>query len=92
MIYPGSRYANADISSVQVDASTFGPFVVPALVQPLGITFQRYITVEGDRFDTLAAAMYSDPLKWWVIADMNPEVLFPADIPAGTVIRLPLAV
>lgn len=91
MIFPGSRYENAAVDQVQVSATSFGPFVVPPLINPLGIAYQRYVTIEGDRFDTLAQRLWQDPLKWWVIADMNPQVLFPAEIPAGTIIRLPLS-
>lgn len=90
MIFPGSRYENADVDFIQITATEFGQSVIPANVNPLGVLFQRYVTREGDRYDTLAAKLWADPMKWWVIADMNPQVLFPGNIPPGTVIRLPL--
>ena len=47
-------------------------------------------TDEGDRFDILAQAYYSDPTLWWVISIANPQFnqgsLFP---PLGVQIRIP---
>jgi nucleoid-associated protein YgaU len=34
----------------------------------------------GDRLDSLAESFYGDPRLWWVIAQANPDFLFPADL------------
>ena len=39
----------------------------------------------NDRLDSLAQSYYGDPRLWWVIAQANPEVFFPADLVYGTV-------
>lgn len=45
--------------------------------------------VEGEeQLDTLAERYYRDERLWWLIADVN-EILFPLDIPVGTVLIVP---
>lgn len=34
----------------------------------------------GDRLDRLAGDYYGDPRFWWVIAEANPDIFFPADL------------
>lgn len=48
-----------------------------------------YLSREGDTFEVLATRVYRDPLQYWRIADLNPQVKYPNVIPAGTLIRLP---
>jgi nucleoid-associated protein YgaU len=53
----------------------------------------RYITYtvrEGDTIESIAARQLGDPLRYWEIADINPQFKFPLDIVPGKVIRLPL--
>lgn len=51
--------------------------------------FTTYVTREGDTFEMLAVRVYRDPLQYWRIADINPQIKYPDVIPAGTLIRLP---
>lgn len=48
------------------------------------------ITTEGDRYDLLAQAYYSDSSLWWVISSANPQYrqnsIFP---PLGVQLRIP---
>lgn len=48
-----------------------------------------YVSRDGDTFELLATRVYRDPLQYWRIADLNPQVKYPDVIPAGTIIRLP---
>ena len=48
-----------------------------------------YVSKEGDTFEILSTRVYRDPLQYWRIADLNPQVKYPDVIPAGTLIRLP---
>jgi nucleoid-associated protein YgaU len=48
-----------------------------------------YLSKEGDTFELLATRVYRDPLQYWRIADLNPQVKYPDVIPVGTLIRLP---
>jgi nucleoid-associated protein YgaU len=51
--------------------------------------YSSYVTREGDTFEILAVRIYRDPLQYWRIADINPQLKYPDVIPAGTLIRLP---
>lgn len=53
------------------------------------VNYYQYISREGDTFERLAARMYNDGTKYWRIAQINPQVYFPGDIPTGTVLRIP---
>lgn len=53
------------------------------------VRFYLYTSKEGDTFDLLANRILGDPTKWWSIADINPQIPFPDQIPVGTTIRIP---
>ncbi len=57
---------------------------------PLSFSDIYVYTDEGDRFDILAQAYYSDSSLWWVISNANPQLpqnsMFP---PIGIQIRIP---
>jgi len=48
-----------------------------------------YTTQAGDTFESLAAKRFGDGNKWYVLADMNPQIFFPLDLEPGTLIYLP---
>jgi len=52
-------------------------------------TYYQYVTREGDNFPRIAARVFNDPTRYWEIADINPQVEWPDEIPVGTVIRIP---
>ena len=52
-------------------------------------TFDKYTTCDGDSFDSIAQYVLGDPQQYWRIADLNPQIKFPNEIPVGTVIRIP---
>jgi len=54
-----------------------------------GTNYYMYISKEGDTFDLLAMRVLGNPALWWKVADLNPHVPFPDEIPLGTNIRLP---
>lgn len=54
-----------------------------------GTRYYMYTSKEGDTFDLLSLRVLGDPSLWWKIADLNPHVPFPDQIPMGTNIRLP---
>lgn len=51
--------------------------------------YYSYISKAGDTFERLAAKMYNNGARYWEIAQLNPHVYFPGDIPVGTVLRIP---
>ena len=55
-----------------------------------GSRYYSYTTTEGDTFDLIAFRTLFDSERYWEIADLNPHVPFPDEIPVGTLIRIPL--
>ena len=51
--------------------------------------FLTVVAVYGQTFQELASNYLGDPKLFWKIADMNPHVPYPDEIPMGTVIRIP---
>lgn len=58
-------------------------------VPPAVSDFYLYIWRSGDRPDNVAANLLGDPQLWWAIFDINPELIYPLNIPPGSVIRIP---
>ena len=57
---------------------------------PLPTRYATYTVREGDTIEAIASRQLGDPLRYWEIADINPQFKFPMDIAPGDVIRLPL--
>lgn len=53
------------------------------------VAFSTYTTSSGDSFERIAYRVFSDPLRWWEIAEINQHVPFPEGIPVGTALRIP---
>lgn len=51
--------------------------------------YSLYVSKAGDTFDTIATRIYRDPSQYWRIANLNPQVKFPNEIPVGTQLRIP---
>lgn len=83
MFLSSSRYRN------EPSPTSGGPSVVSNRKPIYGTRYNVYTSKEGDSFDLLAMRTLGNPAKWWVIADLNPHVPFPDEIPMGTFIRLP---
>jgi len=47
------------------------------------------VTMAGQTFEQLASMHLSDPQLYWRIAELNPQVPYPDEIPAGTRLRIP---
>lgn len=54
------------------------------------VNYYQYISKEGDSFESIASKILGDGKRYWEIADINPQVVWPDSIPVGTVLRLPL--
>lgn len=50
-----------------------------------------YVVRDGDTLHTLADLFYGDASLWYALADVNPQVFDPLDLPIDTVIRIPPA-
>lgn len=89
MIFLDSRYAEGNLFKAynptkdQYDLTVFRKF--PELVS--AITYYEWVVT--DRIDLVAAKFYGDPVYWWRIMDMNPEIQNPFEIEPGTLLRIP---
>lgn len=90
MITAGSRYRSGTVTNVLLSNGQLRQALFSNRYYGYqAVTYRYRSTVDGDRFDMLAAREYGDPQLWWVLARANPEVFWPESIPAGTVLRIP---
>lgn len=84
-----SRYAGAP--TLNVTDARRGPTVALASLYRVRMptSYRLYTVQAGDRWDTLAAQFLGDPLFWWRLADMNPELFDPRALRPGILIRVP---
>lgn len=91
-IHQGSRY---EYSTVDFFSTTYGGdenAVVFYETSFMGtFNYTDHTVIYGDRLDLLSYKYYSRPDLWWFILDHNPEIEDPANIPAGTILRIPRA-
>jgi len=69
---PSSRYAEAEVTSVDIDGETVHYYkrrFLPA-AEDHAITHEREIG-STDRIDSIAAAEHGDAELWWRVADAN---------------------
>lgn len=88
MILPQSRYQQATLTRLPDATGTYHLSVlrrIPTTAQ----TFSLYVWQANDRPDTVAARGLGNARLWWAIFDINPEIINPLNVPAGTVVRIP---
>ena len=51
--------------------------------------YSTLVSVQGQTFQEIAAQWLGDPGQYCRIADLNPHVPYPEEIPMGTRIRIP---
>lgn len=88
MISVKSRYATNAVSLVN-DTRGSVLTILPRDPKPVVANFTYVYLQDGDRLDLMAHRLFGDPGQWWRIADVNPEILDWANIPVGTVLRIP---
>lgn len=92
-IFQGSRYEFESVERVPhaTKRGTIGYFysVFPTAVGEVNFNYSSHIAIDGDRFESLSSEYYGDPELWHVIAYANPEILFPDNVAAGAIIRIP---
>jgi hypothetical protein len=89
-VYVGSRYETADIDKVQVGPDSYNVVMFGPPPQTAGVPFNVIVMPGGMRLETLAQKLLGDAKKWWVIADLNPEIDDFFRIPMGALIRVPV--
>ena len=83
----GTVEVNTDTSSVQVNArlALYRLTVLP-LPDPPPMTTRSKVT---SYMHLYAEDQYGDAEKWWLIADANPQIRYPLDLPVNTLVYLP---
>jgi len=84
-IYAGSRFEGITPLRDEEGNPYFGRIVPRSQT----VEYVEYYTVDGDRIDGIAHAFLGDPLRWWEIADLNPEVDDFENFPLNTRLRIP---
>jgi hypothetical protein len=87
-----SRYADGELTRIILSDGTGSLALWAPDVAITGLDYAFYQAEGGDRLDRLAQRLYGDATKWWVIADMNPELTWPGTLEPGTILRLPIMV
>lgn len=91
-VLPSSRYAAFGASIVRLpDSSGTYNLSVLRTLQPANAQYFLYQWQYGDRPDLVAYRLLGNPLLWWAIFDLNPELINPLNVPAGTLVRIPTA-
>lgn len=89
MVFKGSRYTQVEV--IQPPAPD-GRAPRALAARPVAPTPGRleHVAAEGERLDQLAARYYSEPTKYWLILDANPDVLNPFELlEPGRIVYIP---
>jgi len=88
-ISPQSRYTQGTVVRMP-DAN--GNYNLTVLrTTPAGqADYRLYTWQRGDRPDLVAYEQFGNPALWWAIFDINPELIYPLNVPPGTVVRIPV--
>jgi len=83
-----SRYSQGTLTRVANAGGVYNVTVYRST--PASTTGYRLYTWKSqDRPDSVAAKELGDSTLWWAIFDYNPEVIYPFNVPSGTVLRIP---
>lgn len=85
-VYQGSRYENNSVVPILV-ADQWRPTVFRGN-PPSRAPSREVLVLDHENMQQLAHRVYGNSELWWLIADANPQILYPDVIPAGTVLRI----
>lgn len=88
MINADSRYTTSSIETVQTVTGARQTIVTPAPAEQF-IAYTNYLVRDGDRVDQLAYRFLGVAKLWWMIADVNPEIVDWFVLSRGTLLRIP---
>ena len=89
-IYQDSRYEDAPVTPVQGSDGVFRATIQPFLGEAELNTYTVHQVTDYDSITQLAFAAYGDTELWWRIADANPELGYPDELPVGMLLRIPV--
>lgn len=89
MVFKGSRYTRTPVITPE-NFEGGAPRVLAIRSIPRTPGALDYSVVEGERLDHLSYRFYTDPPKYWLILDANPQVLNPFELmQTGQRIQIP---
>lgn len=85
-----SRYFTGPLAQIQSKSTGNYDIVVFRDFAEVGdVSFFEYTWIFGDNLGTIADKYLLNPVLWWRIMEINPEITDPFSIEPGTVIRIP---
>lgn len=87
-IAPQSRYQQGLLTRMPDSSGTYN-LTVLRTVPASSASYSLYLWKAGDRPDLVAYRLLGDPSLWWAIFDINPELIYPLNIPPGAAVRIP---
>jgi hypothetical protein len=90
VISANSRYANSTlVPATNLDGNDI---LAITFTEPVNtpITYQNYVVTGSDTIDGLAYRIFGDGTLWWVIANLNPEIIDFSGLTTGDIIRIPV--
>lgn len=91
MIFANSRYKNTKVERLRVSGKDNYTLFLQRDDTRKPFTYREYLTKGEERLELLAWKYYQDPEMWYVIAEANPELTYPDNIPYGLILRIPNA-
>lgn len=82
----GAVDLSSDSNAISYAAVTTYLLTVPPLPAP---PTDLYMVRATEHIGFIAHRFFGDSKRWWVIADANPQIRYPLDIPPGTFIGRP---
>lgn len=89
MIFEESRYETASIVPIADNKGVYRSTIIPRRPPIPPVDYTVHQVVWGDSLDKLAHQAYGDAEFWWRIADANPDLTFPDELPVGALIKVP---
>lgn len=89
-VLPQSRYTQATFTRLPNSSGTYNITVLRTVPPSVG-SFNLYIWGPSDRPDTVAQRFLGNPQLWWAIFDINPEIIYPLNVPSGTAVKIPIS-
>ena len=83
-----SRYINGSLVRLPNSSGTYNLSVIRT-TPAVSAAYTLYIWKVGDRPDIVAYRLLGNASLWWAIFDINPELIYPLNIPPGAVLRIP---
>ena len=89
-LFKGSRYRFSDTIQVQdADGNSNGVYVLRETTANVPDGSIPYTVQAKDTMESLAFKHYGDGNKWYVIAEVNPQVFWPLNLRKGELIYIP---